>query len=112
MNKVRAEERALVENYAWVDQKAGIARIPVGRALEILAERGLPKVAAPAPVAGAPPNTFVPVAGKRDMAGPPVSTGESPGKAGAPEASGTKPEAKPAAKASTTSEAPKKEAKP
>ncbi len=83
---VLAEEKALTENYAWVDRKAGVARIPVNRAMDILAEKGLPKVAAPAPTAGAPPNTFVPVAGKREMAAPAVSTGESPAKAGAPPA--------------------------
>ena len=82
IEKVRVEQSALVENYAWVDKSSGIARIPVDRALEILAKTGLPKVAAPAPTAGAPPNTFVPIAGKRDMA--PLSTGESPAKAGAP----------------------------
>ena len=28
--------------YTWLDRQAGIARIPVSRAMEILAERGLP----------------------------------------------------------------------
>lgn len=28
--------------YTWLDRRAGIARIPVSRAMEILAERGLP----------------------------------------------------------------------
>lgn len=84
--QVRAEEEALISHYGWADRKAGVARIPVERAMEILAERGLPKVAAPEPTAGAPPNTFVPIAGKREMAAPAVSTGESPAKAGAPPA--------------------------
>lgn len=122
--KVRAEEEALIGHYTWVDRKAGIARIPVDRALEILAERGLPKVAAPAPTAGAPPNTFVPVAGKREMAPPAVptgSTGESPAKAGAPPAvlppgqtkSGGEPKpGEPARPASKPAEASKKEDKP
>lgn len=30
------------ESFGWVDEKAGIARIPVERALEIAAEKGLP----------------------------------------------------------------------
>jgi len=29
-------------SYTWLDRQAGIARIPVDRAMEILAERGLP----------------------------------------------------------------------
>ena len=46
------EEKARITSYGWVDPKAGIARIPVDRAMEILAEKGLPKVAAPPPTAG------------------------------------------------------------
>jgi hypothetical protein len=33
----RAREQALLDGYAWVDRNAGIARIPVGRAMDILA---------------------------------------------------------------------------
>ena len=36
-----AEDRALTK-YEWVDSKAGIAKIPVDRAMDILAARGLP----------------------------------------------------------------------
>ncbi len=46
------EEKARIASYGWVDPKAGIARIPVDRAMEILAEKGLPRVAAPPPTAG------------------------------------------------------------
>lgn len=85
INQVLPEQKALTENYAWVDEKAGIARIPVDRAIDILAEKGLPKVAAPAPTPGAPPNTFVPNAGLRQMAPPAVgSTSEYPAKVDAP----------------------------
>mgnify|MGYP003288219282 CR=1 FL=1 len=35
-------ESAILESYGWVDQEAGIARIPISRAMELLAERGLP----------------------------------------------------------------------
>jgi hypothetical protein len=42
MAKFLAQERAVLESYGWVDAKAGIARIPIDRALELLAERGLP----------------------------------------------------------------------
>ena len=64
------EERARTTSYGWVDKKAGVAHIPVDRALEILAAKGLPKVAAPPPTAGAPPNTTIPKAEKRDEPGP------------------------------------------
>jgi hypothetical protein len=32
-----------LNGYGWVDQKKGVAHIPIDRAIEILAERGLPK---------------------------------------------------------------------
>ncbi|HMP75976.1 MAG TPA: hypothetical protein PKE12_06750 [Kiritimatiellia bacterium] len=38
----RARQRELVSHYAWVDQNSGRVRIPVERAMELLAERGLP----------------------------------------------------------------------
>lgn len=47
----RAEDRVL-NGYAWVDEAAGIARIPIDRAMAIVAEKGLPP-AAPTPVPGA-----------------------------------------------------------
>jgi hypothetical protein len=59
--KLRAEEDAILTTYAWVDQKAGFARIPIDRAIEIVAERGLPPskpmppAAAPMPTPGAAP---------------------------------------------------------
>jgi hypothetical protein len=37
-----AAEMATLHSYGWVDPQAGIVRIPIERAIEILAERGLP----------------------------------------------------------------------
>jgi len=42
LQTLRAQEEALLTSYGWVDRKAGIVRIPVQRALELLAQRGLP----------------------------------------------------------------------
>jgi hypothetical protein len=67
---VMGEERARITSYGWVDEKAGIARIPVDRAMEILAQKGLPRVPARPRTAGAPPNTTIPPARKREEAGP------------------------------------------
>ena len=39
---LRRAERRLLDDYQWVDRKAGTVRIPVERAMEIVAERGLP----------------------------------------------------------------------
>jgi hypothetical protein len=60
----RREEARLLEHYSWIDKNAGTVRIPVSRAIELLAEKGLPHRAAPpapadgpvaAPVAPVPP---------------------------------------------------------
>jgi hypothetical protein len=40
--ELRAWEDSQLHQYGWVDKANGIARIPIERAIEILAERGLP----------------------------------------------------------------------
>ena len=40
--KTRAGEDQVLNTYAWVDRKTGVVRIPVDRAIELLAQRGLP----------------------------------------------------------------------
>jgi hypothetical protein len=42
LRQMRAAETAILHSYGWVDRQAGIVRIPVERAIELLAERGLP----------------------------------------------------------------------
>ena len=42
LQKFHAEEDAVLENYEWIDAKSGIVRIPIERAMELTAERGLP----------------------------------------------------------------------
>lgn len=39
--QVRAEEDAVIGSYGWVDRKAGVVRIPVEKAMEIVVEKGL-----------------------------------------------------------------------
>jgi hypothetical protein len=39
---LRARDAAALGSYAWVDREAGIVRIPIERAIAVLAERGLP----------------------------------------------------------------------
>lgn len=61
MVKFAKEEEAAVNAYAWVDRANGVAQIPVSRAIELVAERGLPvppplpEGAAPAPAAQVTP---------------------------------------------------------
>ena len=42
LREMRAGEDAALNSYGWVDRDAGIVRIPVDRAMEILAMKGLP----------------------------------------------------------------------
>jgi hypothetical protein len=42
LKMVRQEEQQVLEGYAWVDKARGIVRIPVARALELVAKEGLP----------------------------------------------------------------------
>jgi len=53
LRSLRAEEEERLTSYGWVDPAQGLARIPIERALEITAERGLP--ARPAPPAEVKP---------------------------------------------------------
>jgi hypothetical protein len=58
IKELRQHDKPLLGSYEWVDQAAGTVRIPVERAMDLLAERGLPYrkagqlSAAPAPGAG------------------------------------------------------------
>ena len=42
LEEMRATEDAVLHEYAWVDRREGIVRISITRAMELLAERGLP----------------------------------------------------------------------
>src|SRR5580698_219935 len=39
---IHAKEDLLLENYSWADQSQGKVRIPIERAMELIAQRGLP----------------------------------------------------------------------
>lgn len=53
VTRLRAAEQPFLDEYGWVDEKAGRVHIPVGEALKIVARRGLP--ARPQPKAEAAP---------------------------------------------------------
>ena len=40
--RYRAAQESTLNSYGWVDQKAGMVRIPIDRAMDLLLERGLP----------------------------------------------------------------------
>ncbi|MDW8104776.1 MAG: hypothetical protein RMK92_07150 [Armatimonadota bacterium] len=43
MKRFREQEELKVSTYGWVDERRGIVRVPVERAMEIVAEQGLPQ---------------------------------------------------------------------
>jgi len=43
MNELAAIQEQRLHGYGWVDQKSGVAHIPIERAMELLAQRGLPQ---------------------------------------------------------------------
>jgi hypothetical protein len=69
VNGLRQQEAKLLDRYAWGDKNAGTVRIPVSRAIELLAEKGLPHRPA------APETTPEVVAeeGARQESAPPVA---------------------------------------
>lgn len=42
LNHFRAAEDAALNSYRWVDRGRGVVSIPIGRAIQILAQRGMP----------------------------------------------------------------------
>lgn len=64
--KYKAAEAAHLKSYGWIEKEKGVAHIPVERAIEIVAEKGLPEppplaIPAPAPsTTSAAPMTAAP----------------------------------------------------
>jgi hypothetical protein len=42
LQELRAHEEALLDSYGWVDRDAGLVRIPIERAIELIGQQGLP----------------------------------------------------------------------
>jgi hypothetical protein len=42
LEQYKAAQDEILNNYGWVDQQAGIVRIPIDRAMDILLQKGLP----------------------------------------------------------------------
>ena len=47
LEKLRLDENAYLTSYGWVDQREGLVHIPIERAIELMAERGLPARSGP-----------------------------------------------------------------
>ncbi len=52
LKRFREREEATLNSYGWIDRQAGIVRIPIQRAIDLLAQRGLPSHQQTAPKSG------------------------------------------------------------
>jgi hypothetical protein len=70
----RLKEEQTLNSYGWLDEKAGAVRIPIERAMQLVAQRGLPTI----PKAGTVPPSAVNVsnqaAQRSDTSGKPART--------------------------------------
>jgi hypothetical protein len=41
-DEFRQQQNAILDSYGWVDRPAGVVRIPIERAMDLVAQRGLP----------------------------------------------------------------------
>src|SRR5690348_6730945 len=47
LDKFRAREDQTLSTYGWVDQSKGVVRIPIDRAIDVVAQKGLPSRPSP-----------------------------------------------------------------
>jgi hypothetical protein len=47
--QIRAQEDELLDSYGWVDRRSGVVHLPIDRAMEMIAEHGVPVWPAPPP---------------------------------------------------------------
>ena len=55
--KIRAQEEDLLNTYGWVDRQAGVVHLPIERAMQMVAEKGVPVWPAPPPQPPQPQGT-------------------------------------------------------
>lgn len=80
---VRRAEAERLDSYGWVDPASGVAHIPIERAIDLVAVRGLPSTA-PATPGPAPPATGAPEAAPPPGAPAPAATAPATPPAPAP----------------------------
>jgi hypothetical protein len=62
LSEIRTREEDLLHTYGWVDEKGGVARVPIDEAKKLILERGLP--VRPDPVTDPALGTHVPAGGE------------------------------------------------
>jgi hypothetical protein len=59
LNQIRLNEEQTLNSYGWVDEKSKTVRIPIERAMDLVAQRGLPVRPTTAPASAGPPQAAV-----------------------------------------------------
>ncbi len=65
----RLKEEQTLNSYGWVDEKAGVVRIPIERAMQLVAQRGLPTTPKAGTVPASAVNTATQAAERSDTSG-------------------------------------------
>jgi hypothetical protein len=72
INDFRLGEEQTLNSYGWVDQNAGVVRIPITKAMQLIAERGLPTKPATGTVPPSPVNLAKAAAAASDTSNMPA----------------------------------------
>ena len=65
----RLKEEQILNSYGWVDEKAGVVHIPIERAMQLLAQKGLPTTPKAGTVPSSAVNTATQAAQRSDTSG-------------------------------------------
>jgi hypothetical protein len=74
INDFRLGEEQTLNSYGWVDQNAGVVRIPITKAMELVAQRGLPTRPAAGETPQSPVNLANAAAAAADTSNVPASS--------------------------------------
>ena len=74
INDFRLKEEQILNSYGWVDEKAGIVHIPIDRAMELLAQKGLPTTPKAGTVPPSEVNVVTQAAQRSDTSNQPAKT--------------------------------------
>ena len=74
LNDFRLAEEQTLNSYGWVDQNAGLVHIPIERAMQLIAQRGLPTKPAVGEVPLSPGNLVKAAAAAADTSNVPKNT--------------------------------------
>jgi hypothetical protein len=80
INDVRYAEEEQLNSAGWVDQSAGVAHIPITRAMQLIAERGLPTKPQAGTAPSSPVNMSREAANKTDTSNAPKTPSQKQGK--------------------------------